>query len=119
MLSEAGGLETAAPSHFDIGKTVVKGLRITAFRSREILEVCIDSLNPFRSPATLADLTIYPPASQHGVFYSLVTPPKAFGVVPATALLPGRDPGPQPTHAAPARVCSSFDIRHSHRRNLR
>jgi hypothetical protein len=32
----------------------------------------IDSLVPSRSPATRAGLTVYPPASQHGVFSSRV-----------------------------------------------
>src|SRR5437588_6521353 len=32
----------------------------------------IDSLTPARSPATLAGLTVYPPASQHGVFSARV-----------------------------------------------
>jgi hypothetical protein len=44
------------------------GLRFAFSGPPEINEVCIDSLTPVSSTATLADLTIYPPASQHGVF---------------------------------------------------
>jgi hypothetical protein len=42
--------------------------------------------------------------SLHPNHWSLASP----GLVPATALLPGRDPDPPPTRAAPARAGSSF-----------
>src|SRR2546426_214586 len=44
--------------------------------------------------------------SLHPNHWSLASP----GLVPATALLRGRDPGPPPTRAAPARACSCFVI---------
>jgi hypothetical protein len=60
----------AGPIHhaFALGLNCDLGLRFTFSGPPEINEVCIDSLTPVSSTATLADLTIYPPASQHGVF---------------------------------------------------
>jgi hypothetical protein len=70
--SRAGGAagEHEAHSELNVGRSLNCdwGLRFTFSGPREIHEVCIDSLTPVSSPATLADLTIYPPASQHGVF---------------------------------------------------
>jgi hypothetical protein len=63
---------------------------------------------PFRSSATLADLTIYPPASHHGVFYPLLRrlpPPHRLPSAAGRLRLHNR-----PSSAPPSAAAFSFSV---------